>query len=218
MPKHQLPPLRMVEFSDFNKEAVKKTQIYLHHTASGPSADSVWNWWKADNVTVGTCVVIDKKGEIVQGFPSKFWAYHLGLGNKHFGIQDLKYKNLDKTSIGIEITNWGQLTLKNGKFYNYLNKEVPASDVCELETPHRGFKYYENYTDAQIESVKKLLLYWSEVYDISVEYNEDIWELSTRALKGENGIFTHNSVRTDKVDVYPHPKLIEMLKSLKDLI
>jgi len=33
-------------------------------------------------------------------------------------------------------------------------------------------------------------------------------------LKGKAGVFTHNSVRKDKVDVYPHPKLIEMLKSL----
>jgi hypothetical protein len=27
-------------------------------------------------------------------------------------------------------------------------------------------------------------------------------------------VFTHNSVRLDKVDMYPHPKLIEMLQSL----
>ena len=30
----------------------------------------------------------------------------------------------------------------------------------------------------------------------------------------ENGVYTHNSVRKDKADVYPHPKLIEALKAL----
>lgn len=34
------------------------------------------------------------------------------------------------------------------------------------------------------------------------------------ANRGEAGVFTHNSVRMDKVDIYPHPKMIAMLKSL----
>jgi hypothetical protein len=62
--------------------------------------------------------------------------------------------------------------------------------------------------------VKKLLLYWGEVYNIPLTYNPDIWNTTNRAFKGEPGVYTHNSVRTDKVDVYPHHKLIEMLKSL----
>jgi N-acetyl-anhydromuramyl-L-alanine amidase AmpD len=214
MTKNPLPKLTMIEFSDFFKEANTKTQIYLHHTASGPNAKSVWDWWKNDKTTVGTCVVIGKDGEIIQGFSSKFWAYHLGLANKHFGVQGLPYKNLDKISIGIEITNWGQLTKKGDKYFNYVDKEVPLADVYELETPHKGFKYYENYSDAQIESVKKLLLYWGEVYNIPLTYNPDIWNTTNRAFKGEPGVYTHNSVRVDKTDVYPHSGLIKMLKSL----
>jgi len=38
--------------------------------------------------------------------------------------------------------------------------------------------------------------------------------VTPRALRGEAGVYTHNSVRYDKVDIYPHPKMIEMLKSL----
>ena len=121
---------------------------------------------------------------------------------------------MDKISIGIEICNWGQLTLKDGKFYNYVNREVPADEVCELATPYKGYKYYHNYTDAQIQSTKELLLLWKEKYNIPLTYNEDIWDITPRALKGEAGVFTHNSVRKDKVDIYPHPKMIEMLKSL----
>jgi hypothetical protein len=58
-------------------------------------------------------------------------------------------------------------TLGGGlKFYNYVNREIAANEVCELVKPHRGYKYYHNYTDAQIESTRQLLLYWKEIYDI----------------------------------------------------
>jgi N-acetyl-anhydromuramyl-L-alanine amidase AmpD len=213
---YPLPPITKVDFpsNQYYSEVVSKKQIYLHHTAGGPKASSVWNWWKSDTGRIATCVVIDNSGEITQGFSSKLWAYHLGLANKHFGVHGLPYKNLDKSSIGIEICNWGQLTKKGDKFFNYVNGEVSADQVTELETPYKGFKYFHSYTDAQIASIKELLLLWNDRYGIPLTYNEDIWGITHRALKGEKGIFTHNSVRTDKIDVYPHPKLIEMLKSL----
>jgi|SRR5210317_181201 len=192
----------------------KKSQIYLHHTASGPSAHSVWNWWKNDKGRIATCVVIGADGEILQGFSSKYWAYHLGLATKHFSALGLPYKKLDPISIGIEVCCWGQLTEKNGKFYNYVNQEVPEERVCKLDKPYKGFQYYEDYTDAQIESVRKLLLLWHETYNIPITYNEDIFELNERALSGVPGVYTHNSVRPDKVDMYPNPKLIAMLKTL----
>ena len=208
--------IRSVKFSALQYYPIKqkKSQIYLHHTAGGPSADSVWNWWKNDKGRIATCVVIGHDGEITQGFSSKYWAYHLGLGNKHFGENGLPYKNLDKISIGIEICNWGQLLYKEGKYYNYVGKVVPEEQVCKLQHPFKGYRYWQDYTDAQIESVRKLLIFWKENYNIPIKYNEDIWDVTTRALSGEPGVYTHNSVRPDKVDAYPNPKLIEMLKSL----
>ena len=216
------PEITLVDFPEnqYYKIQFPKNQIYLHHTAGNADAKNVFHGWKNDVGLIGTCVSISGKGkniidgEIVQGFSSKFWAYHLGVKTKYFQAMKLPYKELDKISVGIEICNWGQLTLKNGKFYNYVNREIAANEVCELVTPHRGYKYYHNYTDAQIESTRQLLLYWGELYNIPLTYNEDIWNLTPRAYKGEAGVFTHNSVRPDKVDVYPHPKLIEMLKSL----
>tara|TARA_R110000868_G_scaffold392365_1_gene662960 strand:- start:2036 stop:2668 length:633 start_codon:yes stop_codon:yes gene_type:complete len=208
--------LRQISFpkGQYFEEISQKTQIYLHHTAGAPNADQVWQWWITDKTPIATCVVVDDSGEVVQGFSSKFWAYHLGMKAKHFTIMGLPFKNLDKTSIGIELTSWGQLTEKNGKFYNYVNGIVPSNEVCELETPFKGFTYFHNYTDNQIQSVKELLVTWKEKYNIPLTYNEDIWGVSKRALKGESGVFTHNSVRPDKADVYPHPKLVEMLKTL----
>jgi len=102
------------------------------------------------------------------------------------------------------------------KFFNYVDREVPKDQVCELETPYKGHKYYHAYTDAQIESVKQLLLYWKNVHNIDITYKEeDMWKVSKNALLGTPGVYTHNSYRRDKTDVSPQPKLIAMLKSLK---
>lgn len=206
--------------AQYFKEAFPKNQIYLHHTAGNSSGVGVFQGWSSNKERIATCVAISGKGkysidgQIIQGFSSKYWAYHLGIKGFVFKKLNLPYKVLDKTSIGVEICSWGQLTKKGDKFYNYVNKEVPLNEVCELDKPYKGYKYFHNYTDAQIESVKELLVLWNKTKGIPLDYNEDIWDVTPRALKGESGIFTHNSVRKDKVDVYPHPKLIEMLKSL----
>ena len=38
--------------------------------------------------------------------------------------------------------------------------------------------------------------------------------ISLKALRGEKGVYTHNSVRTGKSDVWPQKELIDMLKSI----
>lgn len=208
--------IRQISFpqSQYYTQKQNKKQIYLHHTAGGPKGEDVYRWWAKDPGRVATCVVISRNGEIIQGFKSDRWAYHLGVKTQHFKNMGLPYINLDKTSIGVEICNWGQLRYKEGKFINYVNREVPESEIIELNLVHRGYRYYQSYTEEQINSVKELLLYWGNFYKIPLNYNEDIWDLTERAYKGEPGVFTHNSVRPDKVDAYPHPSLISMLKSL----
>lgn len=211
--------------SQYIKEETKKVQIVLHHTAGNSSAPATIKMWNADDRgRIATCVVISGKGvsadsvdgEICQAFSSKYWGYHLGIKPDVFRSVGVPYQRLDKLAIGIEICNWGPLTKKGDKFFNYVNREVPADQVCELEKPYKGYKYYHAYTDAQIESVKQLLLYWNKIYGIPLDYNlTDMWNVSVNALKGVPGVYTHNSYRKDKSDISPQPKMIAMLKSLK---
>jgi len=210
--------------SQYFKEEIKKVQIVLHHTAGNSSAPATIKMWDTDDRgRIATCIVVSGKGlskdtydgEICQAFSSKHWAYHLGLKQDVFRAKGVPYLSIDPIAIAIEICNWGPLTLKaDNKYYNYVDREVPYDQVCELSVPYKGFKFYHAYTDAQIQSVKDLLLYWGDLYKIDLTYNEDIWDVSARALKGTNGVFTHNSYRKDKSDVSPQPKLIEMLKTL----
>jgi hypothetical protein len=205
--------------SQYIAEEHPKKQIYLHHTAGSPNGVGTFGWWASNTERVATCVAISGigkgciDGQIIQGFSSKFWAAHLGLQRATFSSRKIPFQQLDKISIGIEICNWGNLREANGKFYNYVGKEM-TQGIIKLDKPYKGFQYFHDYTDAQIESVRQLLLLWNKRYGIPLDYCEDIWDVTPRALRGEAGVFTHNSVRRDKIDIYPHPKMIEMLKSL----
>ena len=204
--------------TQYYQDELPKVQIYLHHTAGNSDPYAVVKDWNTDERgRIATCVVIGGgqfDGKIVQCFPSKQWAFHLGVKTSVFAERNLPAKTLDKASIGIEICSWGQLSKKGNKYYNYVGKEVPAEQVCTLDKPFKGFKFYHKYSTAQIAAVKQLLQYWGPLYKIPLTYKEDIWQVTDRALKGEPGVFTHNSVRADKNDVFPQPELIQMLSTL----
>jgi N-acetyl-anhydromuramyl-L-alanine amidase AmpD len=198
----------------FLQEEHKKKQIYLHHTAGGGNPIAVAKYFEQKEGKVATAFVIGEKGTIVQLFSSKHWAYHLGLKPEVFSDMGITYQSLDKISIGIEICNYGPLKKQNGYFVNYVGGRVDRSQVTELNGKYKGHIFWQKYTDAQIESTRQLLVYLCDTYGISKQYFDSIFDIDKRALKGENGIFTHNSVRHDKSDIYPCPRMIEMLKNL----
>lgn len=210
--------------NQYLKEETEKKQIVLHHTAGGSDGWLTMQGWNIDSRgRIATCVTISNKsnsknikdGEIIQGFSSKYWAYHLGIKPQVFSSRKLPYKNLDRQAIGIELCAWGPLDKVNGKFYNYVDREVLPENVCELDTLYKGFKYYHKYSDKQIQSVENLLLYWNKIYKIDLTYNYDqLFTVNNKALKGENGLFTHNSYRKDKTDIFPQPELLEMLENI----
>jgi N-acetyl-anhydromuramyl-L-alanine amidase AmpD len=200
--------------SQYFAEESAKTQIYLHHTAGNGNAEAVSRYWNGTSDRVATAFVVGQDGLIVQCFSSKHWAWHLGISKAEFKGQGAKYQNLDKASVGIEVCNWGYLKEKDGKFYNYVNTRVPESMVTTLDEPFKGYKHWYKYTDAQIESTRQLLVYLCDTYNIPREYRAQIFSLDKEAFKGTPGIYTHNSVRKDKSDIYPCPRIIQMLENL----
>jgi len=209
----KIKQVRLKESQYFAEESAK-TQIYLHHTAGNGNAEAVSRYWNGTSDRVATAFVVGQDGLIVQCFSSKHWAWHLGISKAEFKGQGAKYQNLDKASVGIEVCNWGYLKEKDGKFYNYVNTRVPESMVTTLDEPFKGFKHWYKYTDAQIESTRQLLVYLCDTYNIPREYRAQIFSLDKEAFKGTPGIYTHNSVRKDKSDIYPCPRMIQMLEKL----
>lgn len=187
------------------REKTEKNQIVLHHTASGRNPYAVINYWNQTREKVATCVVIGGDGSIVQCFASEYWAGH--IGNDEYS----------RNSIGIEICSWGFLEKKGEKYISWAGVEVPANEVIEYQKNFKGKKYFQKYTQAQIDAVEKLLRYWNKKYGIPLDYNEkDMWGISENAQNKVAGIYTHNSFLASKSDIHPQPEIIKMLKNLKN--
>jgi hypothetical protein len=207
------------------KEIYEKKQIVLHHTVSGDGIEGDVKTWREGDYNIGVPIIIDRAGIPWQLFSSKYWAYHLAAGNTY----------LDKHSIGIEIDNWGWVipgdgtdkqfgnppkTVKTviGKYYAYYGNSVTVP-LQYYPEGFRGYHYYEKYTYEQLQTVGELLLYWNTRYNIPLDYNEDIWDVSQRALSGTPGVWSHVSYRPapQKFDCHPQPELIDLLKTLKEI-
>lgn len=222
---------------EYIKEETVKETIYLHHTAGGSRPDWTIGGWEKDylkdengnsvldgngkhiSLKVATSYVIGRKsssngdnmwdGKILRAFDDKYWAYHLGISTKN--------KELNSKSIGIEICNYGPLTIgKDSRFYNYINKPINDDDVVELENPFRGYKFYEKYTESQIESTYKLIKHLQNKWAIEIEkgiYNDDWFEYNDNWMTN-GGLRTHTQVRKDKFDIFPQKEMIQMLNTI----
>jgi N-acetyl-anhydromuramyl-L-alanine amidase AmpD len=207
-----LPIINTLSFPEdqYYKEVFDKKIIVLHHTASGKGSDGDYRHWLSNKERVATSQIINHDGTCTQLFNSSFWGHHIGCTHANNRL-------LNQISIAIEIDSWGGLTWNEGSktFHTYTGAKIDKSKVIEYEKSFRGFRFFERYTPEQIESVRLLLLFWGEKYKIPLDYNEDMWDVSARALNCTHGIWAHTSYRKDKSDIHPQPEMIEMLKGLK---
>ena len=217
--------------NQFVPEVHIKNQIVLHHTASGKGVNGDYRHWLNDQKRIATCVIVDSEGVVNQLFSSKYWGYHLGIKSKVFRNRNIPYQRLDKTSIGLEIDNWGGLKFIDNEWRSYPNDYgrgnlthkksgnkvkvvLDENNLVFYSNGFRGYEAFERYGDKELETTAVLLKYWNKHYNIPIDYNSDIWDVTDRALKGEAGLFTHVSYRSDKSDCHPQKELIQMLKSL----
>lgn len=225
----------LISDDDYYKDIIKKDIIWLHHSEGGSRPDWTISGWEKEylkdvsgkltydskgNVIplkVGKAYVIGRKssttddaswdGKILRAFDDRYYAYHLGINTAN-------YKDLNSRSIAIEICNYGHLTIgKDGRFYNYVNKPINEKEVIKLDKPFRGYEYFERYTDAQIENLRKLMIYLINKHNIKIEgkiYNEKWFEYNAKV----SGIKSHSNIRLDKYDIFPQKEMIQMLNSI----
>jgi N-acetyl-anhydromuramyl-L-alanine amidase AmpD len=195
---------RWLNKGEFFTEITPKTAIMLHHTASGPTVDGDINWWNTDPRKIATAFIIDKSGNIFRTFNENLWAVHTSGGAA-----------MDRRTIGIELTCWGQLTQKNGQFFNYLNRRVLLKPEEVVKLDWRGHSFWEDYSDAQIESLKWLLQELGKNHNIKIkQFVDERWFDVKKHSELTSGIISHSNVTIQKTDVFPSPKLIDMLNSL----
>ena len=150
-------------------------------------------------------------GEIVQAFPEGGYGWHLGKnGSQHMHTH----------SVGIEVCNFGYVV--NGK--TYAGTRVDDSQIVTLNKPFRGHKTWHRYSDAQIEELRKWILWIGERDSIDVrkglpewikQRGADAFEFNEDAYYGRvKGLLTHTNTRKDKTDMFPQQELLDMLLSL----
>ncbi|MEK6829157.1 MAG: peptidoglycan-binding protein, partial [Nanoarchaeota archaeon] len=200
------------------KQTTEKDKIFIHYTVSGPDAKSVLKYWDGNSERVSTAFVISGRGvedgKIYEAFNPDYWSFHLGVkGTKG---------RLDKSSVGIEICAWGRIDKKGDKFYNAYGGEVPANEVYTLKDKWRGNLYFHAYSDKQLESLEKLLMWIINEYNIpvqNIEFNKDWAEYNEKVMSEKSpGIWTHTNVRLDKQDTYPDQRIFDLLNRIKTKI
>ncbi len=213
---------KLLPVDQYINQDTTKQAICLHHTAGGDYSSTI-AWWKQNKERVGTHFLIDRDGTIYQCVPTKKWAYHLFVPSPGNKIPK-KYKALndwyDKHTIAVEICNFGPLKVRNGRFYNIYNKSVDKDRVVQLN--YKGYKYWEKYTNEQIESLEKLIIKLLALYpDIAKDLKDsyhNFCQIDYDVLDFNRGITTHVNYRTDKSDIFCQPELINMLNGLKSKI
>ena len=215
---------------DYGK--IQPENFFIHHTAGWNNPYNTINSWNKDDrgrvatqyciggtsVKVGSYGDDKYNGQVVECFPDNYIGWHLGkVGNF----------NMSKYSSAVEINNFGYVTKKNGKYYTYVNSEVPESMVCDLGYEFRGHQYWHAYTKEQIESLGLLIKHVKNIYpDIDMVsglpqllkdgvHPKEAFDFNDDAYNGRiKGLWTHTNVRKDKFDCFPQPELVDLLKTI----
>ena len=116
------------------------------------------------------------------------------------------------------------IELDKNKYYTYLGQEVHPDQVETLSQPFRIFSHYHKYSNAQIRSLKKLLLRLANQHNIDIRKGlpdlirkhgaKAFHIMSPQMCINNPGIWSHTNVQSTKTDVSPQPELIDMLISL----
>jgi N-acetyl-anhydromuramyl-L-alanine amidase AmpD len=212
---------------DYGK--IEPRWFFIHHTAGGHNpVRTVGNWNTDTRGRVATQYCIggistkdgntDHDGMVVECFPDNYIGWHLGkVGNF----------NMSKYSAAVEINSYGYLTKKGDKYYNAYGGLVPVDMVCDLGYKFKGRQYWHRYTDKQMEAIEGLLEHIAYTYPhIPLQagipqllkngvHPRDAFAFDSLAYNGKiEGTWSHTSVRNGKMDAYPDPRLVEILKRL----
>jgi len=190
----------------FYQQKFEKKRVVLHFTVGHLQGD-ISSLSDPNRGHVSTSFVIGRDGTVYQLFSSYYWSYHLGRGAIGGNGSN------SKTSVGIEISNYGPLVRKGDNLETVYSKRPGHDPFCsitdkdqyiELDQPYRGYKYYAKFTDGQYESIIVLLRYLTARYEIPRAFvDKDKRFEATAAGANFDGIITHVNSRADKVDIGP---------------
>lgn len=210
--------------NEYVSDNVPKEYAILHHTAGNDNPYFTIDMWAKDTRgRVGTEFVLggqnhvtssDKNdGIMVQAFPTGNNAWHIGNSGSGY---------MNRRAVGLEICSMGNL---DAKFKTYVKSTAAPEQVIKLDTPFKGFVNWHRYSDKQIDAVSKWLRFIGERDGIDLRAGLYQWiktqgvnkafDYQDDAYYGKvKGLLSHTNIRRDKMDVYPDPRLIDVIMSL----
>jgi len=178
-----------------------KTGIALHHTVGG-SARSSFEWWQRDGAVVGTAYLIARDGTIHEVFDPKAWAWQFGL--RWPRQQKLAF---EKRFIGIEIASEGGLLESDGNLYCFdrISERTRKNpdEAFDFGQDYRGYRYFDRYEDAQVDSVIALVNDLCQDFTIKKQLPQNYPDFYGERLTEFEGVIGHAMVRRDKSDPAP---------------
>jgi len=207
------------------RKKTKKTFI-LHYSSGWDNARGMFNGWAKDKLgRVCTSYGIEDSGKIFRAFDASDnygYAIYINSPTNHLPKNLQQFKTvkhdvlLNSQAIQVEVCNWGWLREKNNKLYSWTRTEIPRDKTIFYPDGYRGMHFFERITDSEIEALQILIMYHAIKDDIRLTYNHDMWDISERAVRGAEGIWSHTSYRTDKLDIHPQAELVSMLMNVED--
>lgn len=228
--KHGFAPLlfNKINFpgNQYVQHKTKKKTFIIHYSSGWDNARGMFNGWAKDKLgRVCTAYGIEDSGKVYRAFDASDnygFAIYINSRHNHLPKTLQKYKtvrhdlSLNSQAIQVEVCNWGWLKEKNNKFYSYTGVEVSAEKTVYYPNAYRGQEIYERITENEIKALQTLIMYHAINDDLRLTYNSDMWDISERAIRGAEGIWSHTSYRTDKNDIHPQAELVSMLMRVKD--
>jgi len=188
-----------------------KSGICLHHTLGG-TARSTFNWWRDDRNHVGTAYIIARDGTVHEVFDPHCWAWQFGIRWPY----DQKIA-FEKRIIGIEIASEGGLKEHHGNLYCFdrINERTLKNrdEAFDYGEAFRGYRYFDKYEAAQIDSLCELVNDLCGQYNIPRQTPEDHYKYYGERLGQFKGIIGHTMVRKDKSDPAPDQSMWDTLIS-----
>ena len=142
------------------------------------------------------------------------------------GINQIEYSFTDNAKFKQDGKTFTYKELKQGLDYRAVSQPVKMNKNNKIKytRDYRGYQFYHSYTTPQLNKLKELLqkikneypnipigCQFSGINAFSEQFPKNK-NVSSTAWNKNPGIYTHNSYRTDKRDVFPQRELINILK------
>ena len=151
---------------NYYKDRYSKTQIVIGHTGRGDMRHfGEWKHRRNGKSKRNANFTIDKDGKVYQHFDPKYYSDFIGVEQ-------------DKSNITIVLVNEGWLKNVNNLYIDWLGHTYNKSSPI-FERAWRGHKFWMDYTEEQLDSVRELVVKLCDDFKIKKKcighcvFNED---------------------------------------------